>query len=405
MLAARTSYGRLVAYLSARMHDVAAAEDALSDAFAKALETWPTQGVPDNPEAWLLTSARRRLIDHSRHYGVRKHAEDTLRMLTEEAAERSAAPVPFPDERLKLLFVCAHPAIDAGARTPLMLQTILGLDAARIGSAFLVAPATMSKRLVRAKARIRSANIEYKVPEPDELPDRLDAVLDAIYAAYGTGWEDADGVDPRRSGLAEETIWLAQLATRLMPDAAEAHGLCALMLLCEARRPARRTATGAYIPLSDQDVTLWSRQMIDDAKLSLAKAAGLHHLGRYQLEAAVQSLHVLRLEGAQVNWALIVQLYNSLVDLSPTAGALIGRAAAIAEAQGTAAGLAALDAIAVRRIQNYQPYWATRSELLSRSGNVSAANDAYTRAIGLTEDRSVRQFLQEKQRRLAEGNR
>ena len=200
----------------------------------------------------------------------------------------------------------------------------------------------MRQRLVRAKAKIRDARIAFDVPEPQELPDRLDAVpqelpdrldavLDAIYAAYGTGWEDAAGADPRRRGLAKEAIWLARIAVHLLPEAAEARGLLALMLYCEARRPARRTEAGAYVPLSDQDVGLWCQPMMEEAKGSLAKAAALHRLGRYQLEAAIQSLHAMRLATDQVNWPSIVRLYDSLVDLSPTIGALTGRAAAVAE--------------------------------------------------------------------------
>lgn len=403
LLAARASYSRLVAYLAARTRDVAAAEDALSDAFRGALETWPSRGVPDKPEAWLLTSARRRLIDMSRHRTVQEQAVTTLRLLTEEAAERAAATADFPDERLKLLFICAHPAIDVAARTPLMLQTVLGIEAGRIASAFLVGPAAMRQRLVRAKAKIRDARIAFDVPEPQELPDRLDAVLDAIYAAYGTGWEDAAGADPRRRGLAKEAIWLARIAVHLLPEAAEARGLLALMLYCEARRPARRTEAGAYVPLSDQDVGLWCQPMMEEAKGSLAKAAALHRLGRYQLEAAIQSLHAMRLATDQVNWPSIVRLYDSLVDLSPTIGALTGRAAAVAEARGGEAGLAALDAIEPGRARSYQPFWAVRGELLAKLGHPADADAAYTRAIGLTEDRAVRSFLASKRRHLASG--
>src|SRR5712692_3375427 len=263
--AARTSYGRLVAYLSARFRDLAAAEDALGEAFRAALETWPRNGVPEMPEAWLLVAARGHAIDRARRAAVRADAAPTLRLLADEvqAASREAG---LPDDRLRLLFICAHPAIDAEVRTPLMLQTVLGLDAARIASAFCVAPATMGQRLVRAKAKIRVAGMSFEGPEPSEVPARLGAVLEAIYAAYGVGWDDAAGADPRRSGLAEEAIWLARLVVQLAPNAPEARGLLALMLHCEARRPARRAPDGAYIPLSEQDVALWSRAMIDEAE-------------------------------------------------------------------------------------------------------------------------------------------
>jgi len=260
-LAARASYGRLVAYLAARARDVAAAEDALGDALAAALETWPRVGVPDNPDAWLLVAARRRLVDRARHGSVEASAAATLRLAAETAEVTASRESIFPDERLELLFVCVHPAIDEAARTPLMLQAVLGLDAARIASAFLVAPAAMSQRLVRVKAKIRDAGIGFEIPGPEALPERLHAVLEAIYAAYGTGWEDVAGADPRRRGLAEEAIWLGRLVVALLPDEPEAGGLLALMLCCEARRSARRDASGAYVPLSGQDVARWSRPM------------------------------------------------------------------------------------------------------------------------------------------------
>ena len=205
-----------------------------------------------------------------------------------------------------------------------MLQVVLGLDVTRIASAFLVSPSAMSQRLVRAKAKIREARIAFEIPERRELPKRLDAVLEAIYTAYGTGWEDAAGADPRRRGLAEEAIWLARLAAHLLPEDPEAKGLLALMLYCEARRQARRTKTGAYVPLSDQNVDLWSRPMLDEARQSLADAAVLQRLGRYQIEAAIQSMHTVRLVAGQVNWATIVQLYDTLIEQSPTVGALDG---------------------------------------------------------------------------------
>jgi RNA polymerase sigma-70 factor (ECF subfamily) len=240
-LAARASYGRLVALLARQWRDLAAAEDALAEAFRAALERWPLDGVPARPEAWLLTAARRVLIDQSRAGRVRTDAEPTLALLSEQFS--MTEPSLFPDDRLKLLFVCAHPAIDASARTPLMLQTVLGLDAARIAAAFLTSPAALGQRLVRAKAKIRDAGIAFETPERGELPARLDAVLQAIYAAFGSGWEDVAGADPKRRGLAREAIWLARLVTALMPDEPEARGLLALMLHSDARRMARRDAT------------------------------------------------------------------------------------------------------------------------------------------------------------------
>src|SRR5262249_34351685 len=236
----------------------------------------------------------------------------------------------FPDERLKLLFVCAHPAIDPMARTPLMLQTVIGLDVARIASAFLVSPGAMNQRLVRAKAKIRDTNIAFEVPEAGELPDRLEAVLDAIYAAYGAGWEDVAGTDPRRGQLVDEALWLARLVVDLLPNEPEAKGLLALLLHCEARRAARRAIDGSFVPLSQQDTRRWCRPMIAEAEKLLAAAVGAKRMGRFQLEAAIQSAHAERARSGRVDWAAVVQLYDGLTAIAPSIGALLGRAAAIA---------------------------------------------------------------------------
>jgi predicted RNA polymerase sigma factor len=406
--AARDCYGRLVAYLSARSRDVAGAEDALGEAFRAALETWPRDGVPLKPEAWLLAVARRRMIDDARHERVKADAEPVLRL---DAEQRQAASgigdgdadgdEVIPDDRLKLMFVCAHPAIDASARTPLMLQAVLGLDAARIASAFLVAPAAMSQRLVRAKAKIREVGIPFEVPGPAHLTARLGPVLEAVYAAYGTGWEDADGVDPRRRGLASEAIWLARILVRLVPDEAEARGLLSLLLHCDARRAARRSPAGDYVPLDEQDVGLWSLPMIGEAERELATAATFRTIGRFQLEAAIQSVHASRAFTGQTDWEAIALLYEELVSRSPTLGALVGRAAAIANARDPGTGLTALDALDSRAVLNYQPYWAVRAHLLSLVEEPEAARDAYSHAIGLSEDRRVRDFLIQARDRLS----
>ena len=285
--AARDSYGRLLAFLAARSRDVAAAEDALADAFLAALKTWPQSGVPERPEGWLLTAARRRLIDALRHARVQADAIPTLQTAAEEARDLTSSEGVFPDERLKLLFICAHPAIDSAARTPLMLQTVLGLDAGRIASAFLLRPSAMGQRLTRAKAKIRDARIAFEVPVARELPARLDAVLEAIYAAYGSGWDDVAGADARRKGLAAEAMGLGRLLLHLLPAEPEAMGLMALMLHCEARRDARRTSDGVYVPLSEQDVAQWSRPMIEEAEQLLMAAEKAGRIGRFQLEAAV----------------------------------------------------------------------------------------------------------------------
>ena len=392
---ARSSYGRLLAYLAAWSRDVTAAEDALGEAFLEAVDTWPRTGVPDKPEAWLLAVARRRLIDVARHAKVEDAASVTLRLVMDRAHEEASAKSVFPDERLKLLFVCAHPAIDEAARTPLMLQTVLGLDAARIASAFLVAPAAMGQRLVRVKAKIRDAGIHFEIPEPHELPSRLDSVLDAIYAAYGSGWEDVTGADPHRRGLAEEAIWLGRLVTELLPAAPEARGLLALMLHCEARREARRDAQGAYVPLGLQDVALWSRPMIEEAEALLRAAAEAKQPGRFQLEAAIQSVHAQRAVTGSTDWEAIALLYEGLIRLAPAIGVQVGYAAALAEHRGAKSGLSALDALPAGVIAGYQPYWALRAHLLKRLGRAGEARHASARAAGLSEDPAVRNFLRD----------
>jgi predicted RNA polymerase sigma factor len=393
---ARESYGRLVAYLSANTHDVGSAEDALSDALIAALGSWPRDGVPQNPEAWLLTAARRSFIDLVRHRQVAEASEPTLALLREESKDMTLSPE-FPDERLKLLFVCAHPAIDPAMHTPLMLQSVLGLDAARIAHAFLISPTTMGQRLVRAKTKIRDSGIQFEIPQERELPERLDAVLEAIYAAFGIGWDDMAGVDQSGRELAEEAIWLARVLLHLMPREAEVHGLLALMLHCEARRAARRGPDGRYVPLSEQDCEKWSLPLIEEAERHLGDAASRGRLGRFQLEAAIQSVHAERARGSGIQWSAIMMFYEQLMRISPTLGTRTGYAAAVAEAKGAEAGLAALDGIEADDVSisaaAYQPYWAVRAHLLQRLGKTTEALEAFDRAIGLTEDPAVREFL------------
>ena len=389
---ARESYGRLVAYLSSHTRDLASAEDALSNALIAALTTWPRDGVPQNPEAWLLTAARHSLIDLMRHRQVAEANETTLLLLREESREATMS-AQFPDEPLKLLFVCAHPAIDPAMHTPLMLQTVLGLDAVRIAHAFLVSPTTMGQRLVRAKTKIRDSGIRFAVPQEQDLPQRLDAVLEAIYAAFGIGWDDMAGVDQRGRDLAEEAIWLARVLLQLMPREAEVLGLLALMLHCEARRAARRGPDGRYIPLSEQDTQQWSLPLIDEAERHLAQASSRIRPGRFQLEAAIQSVHAERVRSGRTEWSATVLFYEQLIRISPTLGARIGYAAALGEANGPQAGLAALDRIGRDAASGYQPYWAVRAHLLQRLDKTSEAADAFDRAIGLAEDPAVRQFL------------
>jgi RNA polymerase sigma-70 factor (ECF subfamily) len=400
---ARRSYGKLVAFLAARTRDVAGAEDALSEAFASALAEWPVKGCPANPEGWLLTVARRKLIDRARHQRITELAAPDLRLLAEQldlAAEEEA----IPDQRLALLFACAHPAVEAGIRAPLMLQVVLGLDATMIASAFLMSPTSMSQRLVRAKNKIRQAGIPFRVPEREELPARLDTVLDAIYAAYAEGWSDPAGADAARRDLAEEALFLCRIVTELMPDEPEALGLLALVLHAEARRPARRTSQGAYVPLADQDTQLWDAAMIDEAEALLNRASAQQMLGRFQLEAALQSAHVHRRLTGRANWSDVLVLYDALLALSGSPVVGINRAIALAEVQGTAAALAVLDALAADpRLAQYQPYWAARAEFLARRGDQAGARNAYDVAVGLERDPAVRRYLQQRQAALLDS--
>jgi RNA polymerase sigma-70 factor, ECF subfamily len=397
---ARRGYGKLIAYLAARTGDVAGAEDALADAFAAALADWPASGIPRNPEAWLMTVARRRMIDGVRRRRSDEGASDHLRLMAEELAAAETE-IEIPDHRLRLMFACAHPAIDPAIRAPLILQTILGFDAATIASAFLVSPATMAQRLVRAKGKIRQAGIPFRLPERAELGERLAAVLGAIYAAFAEGWSDPAGTEERRRNLAAEAIWLGRLVVSLLPQEPEALGLLALMLHADARRGTRRNALGDYVPLAEQDPQAWDAQLIAEAEALLHTASRLGVVGRYQLEAAVQSAHMTRRFTGRTDWLAIERLYDALAAMvdSPVVG--INRAIAIAETRGAAAGLAALDLIKDDpRLADYQPYWAARAGLLARAGKLAPAGEAYDRAIGLEADPAVRRFLQQRREAL-----
>ena len=379
--AARQSYGRLIAFLSARSRYIAAAEDALAEAFRAALEHWPVTGVPASPEAWLLTAARRALGKSARHTKVAQAAEPDLVNQIEEAismmeSERES----IADERLKLLFVCAHPAIDPAAQTPLMLQTVLGLDAARIAAVFLEQPTAMGQRLVRATAKIRDARVRFAVPDVDELPDRLDAVLQAIYAAFTAGWEDG-------GELSGEAIWLGRTVLALMPEEPEAMGLLSLMLHCEARKVARRK--GGFVPLGVQDVSLWDSAMMAEADALLRAAGPRNRFGRFQCEAAIQSVHAARRFTGETDRRALEMLYAALVRLSPSLGARVGQAAVSEPEQG----LMLLAGLPEKSVAAYQPFHAVRADLLKRLGRTAEAAAAYARAIELSPDEEVRRFL------------
>lgn len=376
-LAARASYGRLVAILAAPTRDLAAAEDALADAFERALRTWPATGVPDNPEGWLLVVARNRVRDL-----LRSAARRTAAPL--EDAATVAADVPdldvdaIGDRRLELLFACAHPRVTAQVRTPLMLQAVLGFDAREIGRAFAVPASTMAQRLVRAKRRIKGAGVPFTVPERTQMPERLPPVLEAIYGAYAI---DFLGGSP----MVAEARYLALTTAVLLEDEPEAWGLAALLTLSQAR--ARARTADEYVPLSEQDPATWDHDLVADGESLLRRAAASGRPGGFQLEAAVQSVHCDRARTGQTDWSALRRLYTALVAAAPTLGARTALAVAIGRVDGAAAGLAALDAIDDPAVARFQPAWAARAEL---SGDPAAL----ARAISLTTDPRVRRWLE-----------
>jgi RNA polymerase sigma-70 factor (ECF subfamily) len=383
---ARDCYGRLVALLAWQWRDLAAAEDALSEAFAAALRTWPDQGLPASPEAWLMAAAKRRLLHGARHTRLTQDPAVTALFDADMAAPVAEA---VPDARLRLMFVCAHPALAENVRAPLMLQAVLGLDAQAIASAFLVSPTAMAQRLVRAKARIRETGLRFDPPEASELPGRLAAVLDAIYGAYTLG---RHGVDTPAGDLREEALFMARLVTALQPNQAEAWGLLALLLHVEARRPAQFDTAGRFVPLAAQAPVAWDAGLITNAEQALWTAARLRQPGPFQLEAAIQSAHAQRRVTGHTPWAGIAQLYGVLVAHHPSLGARVGQAVAQVEAGDAQAALAMLDALPAAAVQAYPAYWVARAHVLQQAG-ASGREAALQRAIGLTEDPRLRDFL------------
>jgi RNA polymerase sigma-70 factor, ECF subfamily len=388
--AARDAYGRLVAYLAWQWRDLAAAEDALAEAFVAALTHWPRDGVPSAPDAWLLKAAKRALLQQHRHRRV-EQAPEVLALFEEEPSAESMPSI--PDRRLQLMCACVHPALAAREHAPLMLQAVLGLDAKTIARAFLEAPAAMAQRLVRAKAKIRDAGIPFETPEADELPLRIAALLEALYGAYTIGSDPASPAPEAESGLREEAVFLARLTVQLQPDDAEALGLLSLMLHAEARRPAQFGADGAFVPLTRQDASRWQREPMALAEQALRRAASLRRPGPFQIEAAIQSAHNQRAFTGRTPWAAIAELYALLVAQQGSVGARIGHAVALCEAGQTDVAIALLDTLPPASVAAHQPYWVARAHLLRRGGRSAEADAALLRAIGLTADERVRRFL------------
>lgn len=401
--AARGSYGRLLATLAYGWRDIAAAEDALAEAFASALRTWPRDGVPRNPDAWLTTAARRHLLHAARHRRVELDPTITILLQADEHAD--ADPNAVADQRLRLMFVCAHPAIDVEVRTALMLQVVLGLEARQIAALFLVRPATLAQRLVRAKAKIRSTRIRFEWPHADDLPERVESVLEAVYAAYELGRQNAtpSGATGAEGDMAAEAVFLAELCAAHLPGHAEALGMLALILYCEARRAAAHDAGRDFIPIHEQDTARWDAPAIRRAEALLMQAAGLAAPGPFQYEAAIQSAHCQRAANGSVPWPQIRGLYERLLLVAPSLGARVGHAVATAEAGDAATALDLLERIDPERTVTYQPHWVARAHLLGLLGRPAEARHAYEVAIGLTAQSSLRSFLRSRSDALAEA--
>ncbi|GLY17870.1 DNA-directed RNA polymerase sigma-70 factor [Kineosporia sp. NBRC 101677] len=373
--AARSSYGRLVALLAAPTGDLALAEDALAGAFEAALRHWPAQGVPDNPEGWLLTVARNRQRDVWKSAAARTSAPiDEGDAAYDPLADHD--PLAIGERRLELLFVCAHPAIDPAARTPLMLQVVMGFEAAEIARAFAVPSSTMAQRLVRAKRRIKNTRIPFSVPDRRVLPERLTAVLEAVYGCAAI------------STSAGEARYLAVTLAALLEDEAEAWALAALTTLTLARS---RSRTGTFVPLEQQNPAEWDSQLLDEGEALLRRARPSGPPGRFQLEAAIQAVHVDRRRTGSTDWAALNILYTALLAVAPGLGAKVAAAVVTGRLHGPEAGLAQLPASGV---ETFQPYWAARADLLARAGR--EATEAYRRAADLAElagDENGAQFL------------
>lgn len=395
--AARNSYGRLIAWLANQWRDVQAAEDALADAFMAALTHWPIDGVPAAPDAWLLTAARRRLLEMHRHGRVVAEHGQWLQD-TQTAAHIEHAGI--PDRRLQLMLACSHPSIDPGVRIALMLQVVLGLESKAIAAAFLVSPSAMAQRLVRAKIKLRDAGIPFELPDATAMPERVHAVLEALYAGYGMVHDAGAGADSSASmhGLRLEVLHLGELVVALQPENAEAIGLFSLMLFCEARRDMSPAAASNFVPLHERDPMQWNRRLLADAEAMLWRAAALRAPGPLQWEAAIQSAHSQPAFGGAVPWKSIVTLYRQLLEHTPTIGARIGHAVAVLHAHGAGEALALLRTIEPADVLAYQPYWVANAQALSESGDAVAALAALDTAIGLTEQAPLRRYLQSRRR-------
>jgi RNA polymerase sigma-70 factor, ECF subfamily len=398
----REERGRLLAALARRFGDLDLAEEVASEAIETALVRWPVDGVPPNPGAWLMTTARRKAVDRLR----RDQVYAAKLAILQVDADRAGPPVAgdqLPDERLQLFFTCAHPALAAEDRGALTLRCLAGLTTPEVARAFLVPTATMAKRIVRAKKKIKDARIPFRVPGPDELPDRLPGVLQVIYSVFTEGYAASSGPYLQRLDLAEEAIRLARILRRLLPDEREVAGLLALMLLIHARRDARTGPDGSVVLLDDQDRSRWDRDMITEgAELVVASLTG-GPAGPYGVQAAIAALHDEAADVAGTDWPQIVALYDVLVAIDPSPVVELNRAAAIAMRDGPEAGLTLLDSLADEpRLREYHPLPMARADLLHRLGRLPEATAAYEQALALAGSEPERDHLRRRIAAIAE---
>lgn len=409
----RREAGRCTATLVRVLGDVDLAEDAVAEAFAIAAKRWPVEGVPPNPGGWITTTARNRAIDRLRRESTRTDRYVAAHHLRTDDMDASTPPGPDPelaalddfvevvaDDQLRLMFLCCHPALAPDAQVALTLRLLGGLETPEIARAFLVPDATLAQRIVRAKRKLRDNHASYRIPRPAELPDRLPPVLATIYLAYTEGHTATAGDTLTRVDVSAEAIRLGRVLVELMPDESEAIGLLALMLLTEARRPARTDHRGELVRLADQDRGLWDRGLIDEGHALVRGCLRRNQPGPYQVQAAIAAVHADAATAEATDWSQIVALYDHLLSLRPTAVVALNRAIAVAELDGAEAGLKALSAIEPEALVDYQPFHATRAELLARLDRRSEADTAYDRALALTTNPIERRFLERRRAEL-----
>jgi len=384
----RADYGRAVATLTRLLGDIGLAEEAVQDAFTVALDRWPRDGVPPSPTGWIVTTARNRAIDRFRREATRmdRYQQAALLLQRDEPDEE----VTVPDDRLRLVFTCCHPALATDAQVALTLRLIAGLETREIARAFLVAEKTMAQRLVRAKNKIRAAHIPYRVPDDAELPDRLRPVLAVVYLVFNEGYVASDGDTAVRDDLTAEAIRLGRLLVELMPDEPEVLGLLALMLLTESRRRARVTPDGDLVRLVDQDRTLWDVSLISEGQAMVRICLRRNSPGPYQLQAAIAAVHSDAMSIASTDWNQVLALYDQLYAVAPTSVVALNRAVALAEVVGPATALATIDEL---DLGNYHLWHATRADLLERLGRTAEARAAYDVAMAGTANSAERALL------------